>query len=514
MTTERPGGPRIDRAARARVAIRAARPVRGLAARSPVHRLDRRRLSAWAVAAQSLGSIAPAAAASTTPAVAIAAGAGKGAIVSALLAVGIALLIAAAINVFTRRLTTPGSLYTFAVKGLGPFRGYLVGCALLLGYAGIAAACIAAAAHYLTQWSTGGIPVLVAMAVAVVAVVTLVARRGTRSLWPALLIVEVLSVAAVLAASIVLITSMAPAVEPPAPTESAISFPGSGMLIGVVVGVVISASGFVGFESGTALGPETRRPFLVVPRVVRWAPIATGAVLVVSTVAQVVAFDRTGLDAASVASPLPDLLATMGNSAAWSPVLDLAIGASFVAGALASVTALARLLFALSLERVLPQQLAHVHPRHRTPHIALLCAVPLVGGVPIVALAAGAPIRSIMDTLVAVGVLGYLLAYLGVSLAAPRFLVRIGESTFAARAATITAAVAITAVVSTYLVYQLATGAVLPIVVVAIAIGAGALYFVLAIRRRPDIVGALGLFDATSAEDIHSVSRDDRNPAA
>lgn len=481
-----------------------------------MHRLDRRRLNAWAVAAQSLGSIAPAAAASTTPAVAIAAGTGQSSIVSALLAVGIALLIAAAINVFTRRLTTPGSLYTFAVKGLGPLRGYLVGCALLLGYAGIAAACIAAAAHYLTRWSNGGTPVVVAFALAVVAVVVIVVRRGTRSLWPALLIVELLSVAAVLAASVVIIvsTSSTPVeVVPVAPTSAA---PGSGILIGVIVGVVISASGFVGFESGTALGPETRRPFLVVPRVVRWTPVATGAVLIVSTVAQALAFPRTGLDPASAASPLPDLLTSLGNSMAWSLVLDLAIGASFIAGALASATALARLLFALSLERVLPSPLARVHPRHRTPHIALLCAIPVVGGVPIVALALGAPIRSIMDTLVSIGVLGYLLAYLGVSLAAPRFLAGIGESTRAIRLVTSTTAGALTAVVSTYIVYQVVTGSVLAVVAVAVAIAAAALYFALAIRRRPDVVGSLGLFDATSAQDVRVAPgpRGDRNPAA
>jgi amino acid transporter len=513
MATDRPTTSRIDRAARARLAIRASGPVRGLAARSPVHRLDRRRLSSWAVVAQSLGSIAPAAAASTTPAVAIAAGSGGSAIASALLAVGIALLVAGGINVFTRRLTTPGSLYTFAVKGLGPFRGYLVGCALLLGYAGIAAACIAAAAHYLTRWSTGGIPIIVAFAVAVVAIVAIVVRRGTRSLWPALLVVEVLSVAAVLAACVVLIGSMSTATAPPQTTPPTVGAPGAGILIGIVVGVVISASGFVGFESGTALGPETRRPFLVVPRVVRWTPIATGAVLIVSTCAQVLAFDRTGLDPASAASPLPDLLSTLGNSPAWTLVLDLAIGASFIAGALASVTALARLLFALSLERVLPAPLSRVHPRHRTPYIALLCAMPVVGGVPIVALAAGAPFRPIMDSLVSIGVLGYLLAYLGVSVAAPRFLKRIGESTTTARVASVLVTTMLAGVISTYIVYQTVTGSMLPVVVVASAIAAASVYFTAAIRRRPEIVEALGVFDATSAEDLRG-PRGNRSPAA
>lgn len=504
--------PRADRVHRTRAAIRAAGPVRGLAERSPVHSLDRRRLNPWAVATQSLGSIAPAAAAATTPAVAIAASTGEGAIISALLALGIALLVAAAINVFTRRLTTPGSLYTFAVKGLGPFRGYLVGCALMLGYGGIAAACIAAAAHYLTRGLGGGTAVAVAFALAVVAIVVIVVRRGTRSLWPALLVVELLSVAAVLAASVVLIlstTGATPATPPPPSTAA----PGSGLLLGVIVGVVISASGFVGFESGTALGPETRRPFLVVPRVVTWTPIVSGAVLIVSTCAQALAFRFTGLDPATSTSPLPDLLAAQGDGAAWALVLDVAIGASFIAGALASVTALARLLFALALERVLPAPLARVHPQHRTPYVALLWATPVIGGVPIVALALGMPIRGLMDALVAIGVLGYLLAYLGVSLAAPRFLARIGESTGMTRIGARVTAVALAALVSTYVVYLVAVGSILPVVVVGVAIAASAVYFRIAITRRPDIMGALGVYDATSAEDLRA-SHDNRSPAA
>jgi amino acid transporter len=478
-----------------------------------MHQLARRRLSAWAVAAQSLGSIAPAAAAATTPAVAIAAGTGQGAVLSALLALGIALLVAASINVFTRRVSTSGSLYTFAVKGLGPFRGFMVGCALLLGYAGIAAACVAAAAYYLTRWSDGTVPLVIAAAL-VIAIVTVAVRRGIRLLWPVLLVIEALSVIAVLAASAVLLASGGAAEAATEHVAASGGAPGSPLLIGVVVGVVISASGFVGFESGTSLGPEARRPFLIVPRVVRWAPVAGGAVLAISTAAQALAFARTGLDPASTASALPDLLAAEGNSTIWPVVLDLAIGASFLAGAVASVTALARLLFALALDHVVPSALARVHPRHRTPHIALFWAIPVVGGVPIVALALGASIRGIMDSLVAVGVLGYLLAYLGVSLAAPGFLRRIGESTVRIRIATGAAAIILTALVSTYAVYQVVTGSILPVAVVVIAAAGATMYFAIVTRRRPDIVRTLGVFDATSAEDLGPWRTDDRSPAA
>jgi amino acid transporter len=350
--------------------------------------------------------------------------------------------------------------------------------------------------------------------VVIVALVAVIVRRGTRSLWPALLVIEGLSVIAVLAASVVLLTTTgsSPAVGHEAPTTSGPSaWP---LLVGIVVGVVISASGFVGFESGTSLGPEARRPFLIVPRVVRWAPVATGAVLAISTAAQAFAFARTGVDPASTASALPDLLAAEGSSSLWPIVLDLAIGASFFAGAVASATALARLLFALALDRVVPAPLARVHARHRTPHIALFCALPVIGGVPIIALALGASVRGIVDALVAIGVLGYLLAYLGVSLAAPAFLQRIGESTRPVRAASVAAATILSALVATYVVYQVMTGSMLPVVVVSAAIALSSVYFAVTIRRRPEIVHSLGVFDATSAEDLGPGRFDNRSPAA
>jgi amino acid transporter len=507
------GGSRTDAGSRARAAIRAAGPVRGLAARSPVHRLDRRRLRAGAVVAQSLGSIAPAAVASAAPAAAIAMSSGAGAVLAAALALVVAVAVASVVNTFTRRLTAPGSLYTFAVHGLGPRGGGLVGCALLLGYAGIAAACIAGASHYLTQAVRGGIIVTTIIALTVVAVVVAVTRRGTRSVWPLLLGAEIVSVVLVVAASAVLLGGAGePAPPAPVPADPAAS--ASLLLIGIVAAIAISASGFVGFESGTALGPEARRPFLVVPRVVRWTPVLSGAVLIVATTAQAVALQRSGLDPALLTSPLPQLLAAQGAPDAWTVALDLAIGTSFITGALASVTALTRLVFAVGLDGVLPAASTRVHPRYRTPTVALWAAMPVVGGVPVVAIAAGTPIRGLLDTLIAIGVMGYMLSYLGVAVAAPRFLRRIGESTSARRiAAGITAGV-LTALVISYTASQILTGNVLSVSIVLLA-GIAAVFLVeTTLVRSPAGAARLGVFDATSAEDVLAAPPEDRTPAA
>jgi amino acid transporter len=475
------------------------------------------------VLAQSLGSIAPAAASSITPAAMLAVGTGTAAGWSALLAIGVSVLIATAVNVFTRRMAAPGSLYSFAVQGVGPVAGFLTGCALILGYAGIAVTCVAAAAHSLVELLPAGIDPLLApialsaAALFVAGVIAFVVVRGTGGLWPWLIAVEVISTAVVVVVAVVLLVDFAALETVPAAPVSTDAL--GGMPAALVVAVMIGASGFVGFESGTALGPETKRPYLTVPRVVRWTPIVTGLVLLLSTVAQSAAFQATGLDPARTAQPLHDLLGATGSPVWWAPVLDLVVAASFLACGIASVTALARLLFAMGLEGVLPRRLGRVHRRYRTPVIALAASLPVLGGVPVFALLAGADVRSIVDTGVGVGVLGYSLAYLGVSVAAPRFLRRIGEPATGPIVSAWVAAGALLILIPVWALYQAASGRWLSLGTVAVALALAALHLVILNRRYPDRVRSLGLFDATSAKDVlpgdwPAPRRDDGGPAA
>jgi len=458
------------------------------------------------VLTQSLGSIAPAAASSITPAALLAVGAGPFAGWSALLAIGLSVLIATAVNAFTRRMAAPGSLYSFAVQGIGPLPGFLTGCALLLGYAGIAVTCVAAAAHSLVQLVPVVLgPILLPIALAAAAllvagIVALVVVRGTGGLWPWLLAVEIVSTAAVVVAAVVLLVDSAG--MPAAPVELPRTDALGGLPASVLVGVMVCASGFVGFESGTALGPEAKRPYLSVPRIVRWTPIVTGLVLLFSTIAQTAAFRFTGLDPAHTAQPLHDLLGAVGRPFWWAPVLDVVVAASFLACGIASVTALARLLFAMGLEGVLPRRLGRVHRRHRTPVVALAAGLVVVGGVPVVALLLGVEARTVIDTAVGVGVLGYTLAYLGVSLAAPRFLRRIGEPALGALVSSWVAAGALGILIPLWAIYQIASGRWLPLALTAGVVVVAAAYLLTTASRHPERVRSLGVFDATSAVDV------------
>lgn len=85
------------------------------------------------VIAQSISVIAP----PTVPAAILGlifVNAGNGTWLSFLLATSGLLFVVLNINQFARRLASPGSLYTYIVKGLGPAAGVLSGWGLLLGH--------------------------------------------------------------------------------------------------------------------------------------------------------------------------------------------------------------------------------------------------------------------------------------------------------------------------------------------------------------------------------------------
>src|SRR5262245_23423642 len=101
--------------------------------RQTLHNLKENRLSYAEVIAQSISVIAP----STVPAAVLGlifASAGNGTRLSFFIAVIGLLFVCFNINQFARRSASPGSLYTYIVKGLGPVAGVLSGWALLFGY--------------------------------------------------------------------------------------------------------------------------------------------------------------------------------------------------------------------------------------------------------------------------------------------------------------------------------------------------------------------------------------------
>ncbi|WTW93975.1 APC family permease [Streptomycetaceae bacterium NBC_01309] len=452
--------------------------------RSPLAGLDRRNLAAPQVWAQSVSAVAPSAAMATTPAL-VATAAGRDAVWAVGVAAVVALLVAYCVAQFARRMAAAGSLYTFTAKGLGPLPGVVCGAALLIGYAFLTMAALVGCAAYLhafavrAGWSSVPVaPTTAVLVVAATAAVVACVVRGVRLSSGVALASEAVSIVFVV---FVLATTL---------RGGAGGGPGGG-LSGIAAGSVLALSAFIGFESAAALGAEARRPFRVVPNVVRGTVLGAGVLYLFATYAQTRSSDGRPPHAAAGG------IAPYSPAETWSAVvLDVGLAASFFACALASGTALARLLFCMGREAVGPRGFGRTHPRHRSPHVAAFAMAPVLAGVPCVLLATGSSPADVFGTLTGMFTYGHMLAYLLVCVAAPVFLRRIGELTVRPVLAA-AVAVPVLALVSAAYSRSAAPGSD-DWVLVGFA-GLMALALAWFARRRPK---AIGVYDETTADDL------------
>lgn len=461
-------------------------PVAGFGARSPLHGLERRSIGIVDLAAQSVAAVAPAAAATTV--VLLVAGVAPGAAVAAIVAAGVlSFAVARTVSQFARRFAAAGGLYTYTARGLGERAGLVAGAAIVIGYAAIAMFALLGGAYYLgyllgAAWPglDRGTTVTVAL-LGEVAFVAAVLVSGIRLSARVALVVEAISVALIVALLSVLLALIGPA------DVVATLAPGPVDPVALAAGAVVALTAFVGFESAATLGVESVAPLRNVPRAITGTVVISGGVYVLAAVTQASGFHALGLDLAASASPVNDLAGAYGLGP-WGVAADIGITASFLACAIGTVTALVRVLFAMSRDGVLPAGLGRTHRRLRTPITAIAAALPVVGGVPLILALAGVDAREAMQATLAVGATGYIVAYVLVCVAAPVFLRRIGELTAGPAIVAGVSAVALTAALVAFLV--VGTDAVALTSVAAATLLAGAGIAIVAARPRSRPIGA------------------------
>lgn len=466
------------------------RVLAGLRHRSPVHGLDRRNLGPAEVLAQSVSSAAPAAAMAAAPAIA-ATTAGSGTLWSFAVATVVALLIGGCIGQFTRRMAVAGSLYSLTAKGLGPGAAFASGVALLVGYGVLAMGALTGAAVYTGALlarvglaGAGARPVLVTAVVVLGVLATAGVLARVRLSARVVLLVEATSISLMVVVFVVLlgVTPAAPGLPGPEP--------GIG---GVAAGVLPALSAFIGFEAATALGVEARKPFRTIPRVVLWTAAGAGVLYLFATYTQL-----AGHAGAAGTEPVPALAIALGQP--WlAVVLDVGIALSFAACTLATLNALVRVVFSMARDGIAPVALGATHPRLRTPHVAIAAVLPITTGVPLVLIAAGVPGPEVLAVVLTTATVGYLVAYLLVSLAAPLFLRRIGELTVLP---VVVAAVVVPVLLAVLVAYAVSSwGGPIPVTVGIVAL-AGLGWWSWLRWRRPERLAAIGVYDETVSTDV------------
>lgn len=477
---------------------------RFITVRSPVEGLSRRKLSFLPVFAQAVAAVAPAGSMSVIPALLFPAlifgSTGPNLVLIFGVAMAVMVLVSLCLRPMAKRMAAVSGLYSYTAKGLGQRTAISVGWSAIFGYAIVAMGGLLVVGTYVVQlFISLGVTradppiygVLIVLAAAGAACLLMV--RGIRiSSWSTLLM-EAISIGILTVLLIVYLVFTAPKVS------IGSVFVWDGNFDSLSIGIVVAVSAFVGFESSTTLGGEAYKPFVSVPRAVMWTPLVTGVLYLVAVTAQEVALKEAPLDIMASSTPLSDLFAQ--NSPVFAAVLDLGIAASWFACSIASVNALARILFCMGREGVAPRILGRTHPVFRTPSMAIMVVMPVVALVPVIIILSGASPEQALVHLFTLGAYGYLGAYILASASLPFFLRRIGENTYASWILGATTSLVLGLVLWKAATVSIHTGN-LQIFIYGGVLLASVLYASVLRLRFPKRLAAVGIYDETRESDL------------
>ena len=322
------------------------------------------------------------------------------------LALVVVLLVGETLVLFRGLPGSPNGIAGYVGAGLGARLGALASWALLLGYGATLLGCLVFFGLFLEQLAQHlGLPLPRLLAYLLGALGCLeLARRDVQLSTRTMLVTESVSALIILSLTAAVLwkgwgapdlAAINPLRDTPAQVRS---------------GLMVAVLSFIGFESAANLGSEALQPERAIPRSIRIAVLVAGVLFVVwgaflpEGLAWLPAATRQGLDPLSA---LADHLGIPG-AGLWIKLGALLCLFGTCIGAL---TALARLLFGLAEQRLLPAPLARVHPRFGTPSRALLTlGLPLVAGGALV-VQRNLTINQIFGLFGGFTVLGFLLVY-------------------------------------------------------------------------------------------------------
>jgi amino acid transporter len=326
-----------------------------------------------------------------------------------------------------------GSAYGFVAAILGPRAGLVAGwtllgtylCFVIVGLAGVGLFG-ANLLQRLDLWrdaSSLGLTVLAAMVVAPLSIVP-AQRAGL-----VLIILEGVAVVAMvlMACAVLLLVAQGhgPQGDPPL-LDLFIPTAGVGASA-IALGLSFGLLSFAGFEQVATLGEEVKKSRFTIPRVLIGTVLGAGIVFTLVTAAETLGFgtDRAGVTRLTTStSLLADLSARYFGG--WSgDLFDALAICSALGGALASIVAASRILFALGRDLVPSSPVARISPASGTPRNAAVCvlvaAILGYGALRLVFRASGSDAFFWGSTL---GALALLVAYLFVVLSAAGALMR------------------------------------------------------------------------------------------
>ncbi|WP_405496094.1 APC family permease [Nocardia sp. NBC_00511] len=351
--------------------------------------------------------------------------AGEGTWLAYLFGTGMLLFVASNLNQFARRSTSPGSMYAYIGRGLGPVGGVMAGwtllwCYLFIGIAGLTGFTIFGRAALDLIGIHGAIPSAFFFGVSAVIAWALTVK-DVRLSSMLTLILEGLSVLLILGLAFVVLFKHGVHLDTDQLTLKGTSFRGMSL---AVVACIFS---LVGFESATAFGGEARNPLRTIPRAVVWSLVIAGLFFVFMGYVEV--YGTRGGDSTldTLTMPLNTLAQVYDVSFLRLP-LSLGAMISFFALTLSCLNAGARIIYPMARHSVFPAALGKTHRANATPAAALTTYILIMFAVPAV-WSSRTDTLTIFNDAGTLAAFGFLLAYFLIAIAAPVHLRKLGELT-------------------------------------------------------------------------------------
>ena len=340
-------------------------------------------------------------------------------------AVGTVMLLFVAFNLnqFAKRSTNSGSMYSYTCAGLGFGGGALCGWCLIwaylfIGLAGTTGFTIFAGK--LLEMVHISVPPVVLFAVCL-GTSFIMAYKDIKISTLVMLGLEAFSVFFILVLSFIVLGHHHFAIDTTQFSMKGVSFLSLGM------GVVVAIFSLVGFESSTAFGEEAANPLKNIPRSITWSLLATGAFFVFITYVEVLGVRGYKDTLDKIDAPL-NVLATMYNVPALSPLLSAGAMFSFFALASSCMNAGARVMFTMGRHDFFHKSTSSAHETHGTPHVALgVMTVLMFTVVTFCKYAFKMEVLDAFNDAGTMGAFGFLGAYFLITLAAPVYLKKLNE---------------------------------------------------------------------------------------
>ncbi len=304
--------------------------------------------------------------------VALAIGNGPGLPAAYLLVAVILLLFSVGYSLMSQHVTNAGAFYSYITRGISKPSGLGAAFVALVSYTAIQAAVYglfgATLSDLLVSWGAPEIPWWLC-SFAAMAVVAVLGYRNVD------LSVKVLGVLMLSEVAIIAIMDFGVLGQGGADGISVTSFSPSSFFMGSPgIGVMFAIASFMGFEATAIYGEEAKNAKRTVPIATYVAVIIIGVFYAFSSWAVVIAYGPSKIMAAAGDNISGLTFAATGTYiGGWAQdIMNVLLVTSLFAVLLAFHNAVARYLFSLGRESVIPGRFGRSHERHHSPHFGSL----------------------------------------------------------------------------------------------------------------------------------------------